>query len=343
LEEVPKRHIEKLKISTDVKAGSITVKSILAGAAGEGEKLKVVALKDGKPVAEATGKPEGTTVTIKDAQLWSPGNPHLYDLKVTLLGSDGKAVDHVDSYAGIRSVGKVKDADGNWRFTLNGEVLFHWGPLDQGWWPDGLLTPPSDAGMKFDIEYLKAAGFNMIRKHIKVEPRRYYYHCDKLGMLVWQDQVSGGGNPPWTRLAPNPKDAQWKPADHQQYLKEFEAMVDALENHPSIVVWVPFNEAWGQHLTVDVGNWTSKRDPTRLVNVASGGNFWPAGDIADEHRYPHPGFPLDQPRFNDYVKVVGEFGGHGWPVEGHLYNNSSRNWGYGGLPKTLEEYKSRYR
>jgi beta-galactosidase len=116
-----------------------------------------------------------------------------------------------------------------------------------------------------------------------------------------------------------------------------------LENHPSIVVWVPFNEAWGQHLTVDVGNWTSKRDPTRLVNVASGGNFWPAGDIADEHRYPHPGFPLDQPRFNDYVKVVGEFGGHGWPVEGHLYNNSSRNWGYGGLPKTLEEYKSRYR
>ena len=126
--------------------------------------------------------------------MWSPADPHLYDIQVTLLGPADRPVDTVTSYAGIRTVGKVKDANGHWRFTLNGETIFHWGPLDQGWWPDGLLTPPSDEAMLFDIEWLKAAGFNMIRKHIKVEPRRYYYHCDRLGMMVWQDQVSGGVN-----------------------------------------------------------------------------------------------------------------------------------------------------
>jgi beta-galactosidase len=193
------------------------------------------------------------------------------------------------------------------------------------------------------VEYLKAAGFNMIRKHIKVEPRRFYYHCDKLGMMLWQDQVSGGSNPPWTRLAPNPKDAEWKDADHEQFLKEFEAMVDSLENHPSIVVWVPFNEAWGQHRTTEVGEWIAKRDPSRIVNVASGGNFWPVGDVVDEHRYPHPGFPFNPERFDGFVKVMGEFGGHGWPVLGHLYDNSRRNWGYGGLPQSIEEYKARYK
>ena len=122
------------------------------------------------------------------------------------------------SYAGIRKVGQAQDKDGHLRFTLNGKPIFHFGPLDQGWWPDGLLTPPSDEAMRYDIEYLKAAGFNMIRKHIKVEPRRYYHHCDRLGMLVWQDQVSGGANPAWTRLKPDPKDAAWTDADHAQFL-----------------------------------------------------------------------------------------------------------------------------
>ena len=133
-----------------------------------------------------------------------PLSPHLYDLEVTLLDADGKDVDRVKSYAGIRTVGKAKDDDGHWRFTLNGEPIFHWGPLDQGWWPDGLLTPPSDEAMLFDIEWLKAAGFNMIRKHIKVEPRRYYYHCDRLGMMVWQDQVSGGHEPALDAAATQP-------------------------------------------------------------------------------------------------------------------------------------------
>ncbi|MCA9046374.1 MAG: glycoside hydrolase family 2, partial [Planctomycetaceae bacterium] len=217
-----------------------------------------------------------------------------------------------------------------------------WGPLDQGWWPDGLLTPPSDEAMLFDIEWLKKAGFNMIRKHIKVEPRRYYYHCDRLGMMVWQDQVSSGNNPPWTRLDPNPKDADWPDAAHAQYMVELEAMIDELENHPAIVAWVPFNEAWGQHRTVEVGKWTVKRDPSRIVNIASGGNFWPVGDVADHHAYPHPDFPLNPERYKDFVRVIGEFGGHGYPVRDHLWDANTRNWGYGDLPKTEAEYKARY-
>ncbi len=292
-----------------------------------------------------SGKADGGSLDfeISDAKLWSPANPHLYEIQLTLQDASGHVLDEVSSYAGIRTVGRKRDSAGHWRFTLNGEAIFHWGPLDQGWWPDGLLTPPSDAAMLSDIRFLKDAGFNMIRKHIKVEPRRYYTYCDQLGMLVWQDQVSGGAHPPWTRLDPNPVDAEWPDADHDQFMQEFEWMVDSLENHPSIVVWTPFNEAWGQHRTLDVGKWIMERDPTRHVNIASGGNFWPSGHIVDEHRYPHPGFPFDTARDRDFIKVVGEFGGHGLPVEGHLWDPSRGNWGYGDLPKDSTEYQSRYR
>jgi len=345
LEEVSDNYIEDVKIGTDASSGTITVETSVKGSGGV-----MVVVKDGdKVVARQRG---GKTVKLKVDQprLWSPSDPHLYGVQVSLLGPTDRPVDSVSSYAGIRTVGKVKDANGHWRFTLNGKVIFHWGPLDQGWWPDGLLTPPSDEAMLFDIEWLKAAGFNMIRKHIKVEPRRYYYHCDRLGMMVWQDQVSGGkgrnnGWPAWTRLKPDPVDAMWPPKQHEQFMFELEEMIDTLESHPSIVCWVPFNEAWGQHQTVEVGNWTVKRDPSRLVNVASGGNFWPAGDIVDEHRYPHPDFSFElntNGRFDDYIKVIGEFGGHGFPVKGHLWDANRRNWGYGDIPKNEAEYKERY-
>jgi beta-galactosidase len=280
---------------------------------------------------------------VPDAKLWSPDAPHLYDLEVTVLDQAGQIIDQVRSYAGIRTVGVQRDDDGHLRFTLNGQALFHWGPLDQGWWPDGLLTPPSDAAMKSDIEFLKSAGFNMIRKHIKVEPRRYYYHCDRLGMLMWQDHVSALKNPPWTTLRVNPTDAQWTDAEHAQFMREFAEMVDALDHFPCIVAWVPFNEAWGQHRTLEVGQWILERDPSRLVNIASGGNFWPVGHVVDAHHYPHPQFPFQPERFRDYVHVMGEFGGHGWPTPGHLWDDSPRNWGYGGLPQSLEEYEARYR
>ncbi|PHQ34050.1 glycoside hydrolase family 2 protein [Rhodopirellula bahusiensis] len=345
LEEVATQHINDVKIQTDAKTGSITI------AVDQTDEGPInIQIKDNGDVV-ASGKTDSNSLTLKipDAKLWSPDSPHLYTITASLIGNEGEVLDQIKSYAGIRDVGKAKDADGNWRFTLNGEIIFHWGPLDQGWWPDGLLTPPSDEAMLFDIEWLKSSGFNMIRKHIKVEPRRYYYHCDRLGMMVWQDQVSGGSGegawPKWTRLDPNPSDATWPAEPHAQFMRELEWMIDSLENHPSIVCWVPFNEAWGQHLTMEVGKWTEDRDPSRLVNIASGGNFWPAGDIVDEHRYPHPGFPFElnqNGRFVDFIKVVGEFGGHGYPVEGHLWNVNRRNWGYGGLPETKAEYKDRY-
>lgn len=341
LEQVSTSYLEDLKIQTDATEGTISLRPVVAHGQS-GQKLHVV-VKDGDtPVFDTTAELEQLTIVIDDAKLWSPDSPHLYSLEVALLDASGKQLDQVESYAGIRTVGKRRDQDGHWRLTLNGKQLFHFGPLDQGWWPDGLLTPPSDEAMLFDIEYLKAAGFNMIRKHIKVEPRRYYYHCDRLGMMMWQDQVSAGHNPPWTRLKPNPTDAEWPDEQHAQFMLELERMIDGLESHPCIVVWVPFNEAWGQHRTVEVGKWVAKRDTSRLMNIASGGNFWPVGDIVDAHQYPHPGFPFAPERFGDYVRVVGEFGGHGYPVKGHLWDANRRNWGYGGLPQNKAEYKERY-
>lgn len=344
LEQVGASYIEDLAITTDAQRGTITLRPEVGG--DRGARAVHIAVKEGgRVVAEARGDGDSLTLSVENAKLWSPDSPHLYDLEITLSDPGGRAVDRVRSYAGIRDVGKARDAQGHLRFTLNGKPIFHFGPLDQGWWPDGLLTPPSDEAMAFDVEFLKAAGFNMIRKHIKVEPRRYYYHCDRIGMMLWQDHVSGGESPKWTFLKPNPEDATWPDAHHGQFMLELERTIDNLESHPSVVVWVPFNERWGQHRTIEVGGWVARRDPDRLVNVASGGNFWPVGDIADAHKYPHPGFPFELNeggRFDEYIKVVGEFGGHGYPVRGHLWDANRRNWGYGGLPQTEAEYKERY-
>jgi len=347
LEEVPASSIKNFRIDTEL-SGKITIQPEIVGSGA----LRSTAYFNGQEVAKG-----GTTLSIPTPKLWSPAAPNLYDLKLELVGSDGTVVDVVKSYTGIRKVGKVKDQEGNWRLALNGEVIFHFGPLDQGWWPDGLLTPPSEEAMLFDLKFLKEAGFNMIRKHIKGESRRYYYQCDRVGFLVWQDQVSGGTSqknnewPAWKRLreytkkAPpkdNQLDGDWPDWAHQQWMAEFKGMVDLLYNDPSVVVWTPFNERWGQHRTLEVGKWIVNYDPTRSVNIASGGNFFPVGDMADEHSYPDPYFWLEAPGYQDYVRVVGEFGGHGWPVDGHLWKGDKKAWGYGGLPKNAQEYKDRY-
>jgi hypothetical protein len=343
LEEVPANHITAAKITPSI-AGKVEIELTTSGAAAE---AVVIASIEGKEVARASGSSNKISLSIPEPKLWTPDSPVLYDLAIT-FGDDA-----VKSYVGLRETSIAKDAAGHLRFLLNGKPVFHWGTLDQGWWPDGLLTPPSDAAMRSDIEFLKAAGFNTIRKHIKVEPRRYYTHCDRIGMLVWQDQVSSGTgkgkkeestSPAWTRLAPNPTDATWPDAAHGQYMAELKGMIDHLYSHPSIMQWVPFNEAWGQHRTMEVGKWIVSYDPTRQINIASGGNFFPIGHIVDEHRYPHPGFPFRQAkRFEAFVKVVGEFGGHGFPVEGHLWDSKARNWGYGGLPKDKDEWLDRYK
>ena len=343
LETVATTYIKSLKIDTSHDPAAITIKTSVGGDASKADGVRVTVTLDGKQVASKKGSLGEMTLAIKNAKLWSPADPTLYDLKVELLNGS-KHCDSVTSYTGIRTVGKQQDAAGHWRFTLNGAEIFHLGPLDQGWYPDGLLTPASDAAMLFDIRYIKESGFNMIRNHIKVRPRRYYAHCDRLGLMVWQDQVSTRYHgPKWTRMTENPKDGEWDDKAHDQFMAEFKEMIDTLYNATCIVMWIPFNEAWGQHRTMDVGQWTVEYDPSRLVNAASGGNFWPVGHVADQHSYPHPAFPLDDTRFDDYVKVVGEFGGHGFVVDKtHLWNPDARNWGYGGLPKDQDELMARY-
>lgn len=349
MEVVPENHVARIFIETK-NGGMVNVR--VEPSRAPLREVPGMAIRQGGEVIEAAmayDSDSGFHTTLSQPKPWSPESPVLYDLRIEY------GEDVVESYFAFRETTVAKDADGHLRLHLNGKPVFHLGTLDQGWWPDGLLTPPSDAAMLSDIEFLKAAGFNTIRKHIKVEPRRYYYHCDRLGMMMWQDQVSSGtgkkregesSSPAWTRLQPDPTDAVWPDEAHAQYLRELERMVDLLGFHPCIVQWVPFNEAWGQHRTMEVGAWLVNHDPTRQVNIASGGNWFPAGHIVDEHRYPHPGFPFELGeggRFDGFVKVVGEFGGHGFPVEGHLWNPNTNNWGYGGLPKDKAEWLERYK
>lgn len=339
LEDVPARHFRMVKMKPRIAEGTLRVLPTLAGEPLKEERI-VITVRDGDRVVGTADA--ALSVRIPDAKLWSPDQPHLYDITMDLYERD-VLVDRVESYAAMREVGTIRGPAGQIRMTLNGKVIFHYGPLDQGWWPDGLLTPPSDEAMRFDVDFLKQAGFNMIRKHIKVEPRRFYAHCDRVGMLVWQDMPSTGGRPFWSKLAPNPVEDSWPADQHAQFITELKAMVSSLRNHPSIVMWIPFNERWGQHETIRVGQLMENLDVTRLLNIASGGNFFPVGDVADRHNYPEPMFPFEDRRFDDYVKVIGEFGGHGLAVAGHQWNPEMRNWGYGDLPATKEEYSQRYR
>ena len=339
LEDVPARHFRMVKMKPRIAEGTLRVLPTLAGEPLKEERI-VITVRDGDRVVGTADA--ALSVRIPDAKLWSPDQPHLYDITMDLYERD-VLVDRVESYAAMREVGTIRGPAGQIRMTLNGKVIFHYGPLDQGWWPDGLLTPPSDEAMRFDVDFLKQAGFNMIRKHIKVEPRRFYAHCDRVGMLVWQDMPSTGGRPFWSKLAPNPVEDSWPADQHAQFITELKAMVSSLRNHPSIVMWIPFNERWGQHETIRVGQLMENLDVTRLLNIASGGNFFPVGDVADRHNYPEPMFPFEDRRFDDYVKVIGEFGGHGLVVAGHQWNPEMRNWGYGDLPATKEEYSQRYR
>ena len=340
LEDVPTRHIASVKMKPRINEETLRVLPTLSGTPIDGERLRVT-VRDGDDIVSVADA--SLSAHLPKAKLWSPKSPHLYDITIELMDGKGSVIDTVETYAAMREIGVKRMPAGNIRMTLNGDVVFHYGPLDQGWWPDGLLTPPSDEAMQFDVDFLKSAGFNMIRKHIKVEPQRFYAYCDRVGMLVWQDMPSTGGRPFWSKLAPNPDEIELPKKEHEQFMAELRAMVNHLRNYPSIVMWVPFNERWGQHETVQVGQTLENLDVTRLINIASGGNFFPIGDVADRHNYPDPMFPLEDRRLNDYVKVVGEFGGHGFVVQGHQWNPEMRNWGYGGLPQTQEEYRARYR
>ena len=308
LETVPETHIRDLEVTPQVEHNRAKVEVDVAGAATD-HRVRVLVQNDEGTVARATGSPRNRLLAQwDDPRLWSPDDPFLYDLEVHLLDGDGTVVDRVTSYVGMRSVSVQTGPDGHTRLFLNGEPLFHMGLLDQGWWPDGLYTAPTDDALKYDIEVTKKLGYNMLRKHVKVEPQRFYYWADRLGVLVWQDMPSGDMRPD---AIPGRS-----PESARQFRQEYKDVVDALDHHPSIVMWVPFNEGWGQFQTREIVEWTEEYDPTRLVNNASGWHDRGVGDVVDEHHYPGPGMPDPE---DNRAAVLGEFGGEALVVKEHLW------------------------
>lgn len=329
LEPVPETYFAKLKITPNVDRGTFTFEPTVLGNP-EGTSLAVTVSR-GQTVVATSEAPAGApaAVEIPQPELWSPDNPVLYDIKA-VLKKDGKVLDEVASYAGMRKIALGKDDLGYLRLFLNDKPLFQLGPLDQGWWPDGLYTAPTDDALRCDLETIKALGLNMLRKHVKVEPDRLYYWCDKLGVLVWQDMPSAlYDREAWPADVLARRDAQWE--------GEWKAVLDALSNHPSIVMWVPFNEGWGQYDTERIAAWTKQYDPTRLVNNASGWTDKGAGDVSDIHSYPGPAMP---PVEEKRAAVLGEFGGLGLPLSGHLWQ-AEGNWGYRNFDDT-KTYEVRY-
>ena len=313
LEPVAETHIAALKIVPDLDAGCLRL--TVTGNRSGPVTVEAVASDGGKQVAEIRGAVGGELVLpIPQPKLWAPGSPHLYDLQVSLK-SEGKVVDAVTSYFGMRKIALGKDEKGTTRMMLNGQPVFQVGPLDQGFWPDGIYTAPTDEALRFDIEETLRLGFNCTRKHIKVEPERWYYWCDKLGLLVWQDMPSV-----------NSYDSKEQPIDAPQFKTELTQMVTTHWNHPSIIMWVIFNEAQGQHDTEALVAMTRQLDPSRLLNNASGYTDMNCGDVIDMHNYPEPDAP--KPEANR-AAVLGEFGGLGLPVEGHTW--SKKTWGYQGV------------
>ncbi|TWV99935.1 glycoside hydrolase family 2 protein [Chitinophaga pinensis] len=342
LEAVPKTYIAATRQTPDVDKHTLTLSADVQNVQ-DGDKLKIEVLEGNKVIAqqEANAK-EAAVITMSNEKLWSPSNPYLYDLKVTLLRNN-KPVDEIRSYFAMRKISMAKDAKGVQRMMLNNEFLFQYGPLDQGWWPDGLYTPPTHEAMVYDIDQLKKMGFNMIRKHIKVEPATYYTYCDKAGILLWQDMPSGDRGNGWENrpgIYDHQTDKDRTAESEGYYRKEWNAIMDALHNYPSIVVWIPFNEAWGQFKTVEITEWTMKKDPSRLVNSASGGNFYITGHILDLHNYPHPAMPSPELFGEKQILVLGEFGGLGLPVDGHTWQQN-KNWGYQSF-KTSDDMFKRY-
>ncbi len=362
LEPVPAaQNLAELRLTPDVDAGGLRVIALTNQAlADDTYAVRLTASADGKIVATTTARINREVfLKVPGARLWSPSDPFLYDLKAELIRvknpwpklaenerpserrlrfgaqerelyekaePEGASLDVVTSYFGMRkiSLGPGPVA-GQPAILLNGQPLFQHGPLDQGWWPDGLHTPPADAAMKWEIEWLRQAGFNMLRKHIKVEPARYYYHCDKLGMLIWQDMPSG-----FNQALRNSRNDQGEPlrlsVSREEHELELRRMLGRLHNAPSIIMWVVFNEGWGQYESSAMAKWVKAIDGSRLVNADSGWLDMNVGDLFDLHTYQET--PLKPEQKKDRAIVLGEYGGVGWPIEKHLWNPQMRNWGY---------------
>ena len=338
LEPVSASHISGLKITPDLDSSSFDIK---VDSDDKSATATIKVLDNGKVVAQTTAAANKTAnIPVKNPKLWWPKSPFLYDLEITLSNKGGEQVDSVKSYAAMRKFSIAKHGRfGGVDFTLNNKKFFTFGPLDQGWWPDGLYTAPTDEALKFDIQRTKELGFNSIRKHVKVEPARWYTHCDRLGMVVWQDMPSmfGEGNGWQPRGFFQGEERTVSKKFEETYRKEWKEIMESLHSYPCIAIWVPFNEAWGQFKTKEITEWTKSMDPSRLVNSASGGNYFDCGDIVDSHDY---GNPIMYMFNNQKVNVVGEYGGIGCAVDGHLWVKD-KNWGYGKM-RSQEEVTKRF-
>ena len=333
LEPVAQTHISSVDITPDIDAGTVRFDFEITG--NHHNWVIDIDVQDSqgrqKVGRGSTYHGQPYRIDIRSANLWSPENPHLYDVKISLKSPEG-VVDELTSYFGMRKIEVKKDKAGINRLFLNNESLFQFGPLDQGWWPDGLYTAPTDEALRYDIEVLKKLGCNMLRKHVKVEPARFYYWCDKLGLMVWQDMPNGDRH-----IGSNDADLERSEESAQQFELELGRVIEAFYNYPSIVMWVPFNEGWGQYDTSRIVDMTKNLDPTRLVNNASGWTDRGIGDVHDIHSYPGPAAP---PTEESRAAVLGEFGGLGLPVKGHTWQDE-KNWGYRSY-KTLEELTDAY-
>ena len=337
-------YLSEVKITTDIESGIVKIIPYGYEALRDSYLVKAEVFKNQSKITEGSiSANKSLELKINKPELWSPDNPNLYDLKLTLTNRKGQKIDQVNSYFGMRKI-SLGDYKGVKYLFLNNKPLFHYGTLDQGWWPDGLLTPPSDKAMRYDIEITKAMGFNMIRKHVKIEPDRWYYHCDQLGILVWQDMPSGGkmvekNNGPTTNKRGDKKyytnlqhvgrtgaDLNKNTGESIQFEKELRKMINTHFNSPSVVVWVPFNEGWGQYDTCRISDLVKSLDPTRLVIPTSGWSLRNCGDIYDIHTYE---VDLKIPAYHkDRATVIGEYGGIGFPIKKNLWNPDIINWGY---------------
>ena len=341
LEAVSAAHIKGVKLLPDIDKGVINVKSTVAA---DGDYALKATIYDGEKVVAEAEIAKDSDIAVPDFKLWSPEEPNLYDM-VLELTVDGKVTDTVKTYFGMRKFSMGKDSKGFMRLCLNNKPYFHNGLLDQGYWCDGGMTPPSDEAMIYDIQKMKDLGFNMLRKHIKTEPARWYYHCDRLGMLVWQDMISGGkalsqffaGIVPIIQggfipvAAFSLKDNKYAMFNRDKkewrdfFEKEMYEMMDQLYNCVSLATWVPFNEGWGQFDAARIGNAVKAYDPSRHCDHASGWYDQKAGDFRSIHRYT---IPVQVPKKeNNRAFVLSEFGGYSHIIDGHVWNKS-KSFGY---------------
>ena len=360
LERVPDNYIETLTVTPDYDARTVTVRARTAKPGGA-VNLWAVVRAGGMTIAEDWGSDEAdrdgeVTLNIPEEHFfpWSPDSPFLYDLTVGTTQGEEESFDTVHSYFALRKWSCAPDAKGVLRFCLNDRPLLLNGLLDQGYWPEGLYTPPSDAAVVHELQTIKELGFNLLRKHAKIEPQRWYYHCDKLGLIVWQDMVNGGepyrlwfvtyltnALQPLLRKLPDTAAlrgllSRRSEASREEYGRELEATVEALRGHPCIGCWVPFNEGWGQFDAAQTVETLRALDPDRLVDEASGWYDQGGGDVDSRHNYFYPLYLRPGRR----TVALSEYGGIAWPMPGH--EPPRRTYGYG-TAKSRAELTGRYR